>query len=92
MLSLPATLDLRAAPELAASLLARRGQDVALDGSAVRHLGAQCLQILLSARQTWASDGRSFGIAGASEEFAAGAALLGAADLVTGGQTTECKA
>ncbi len=82
--SLAASLDLRAAPDLAASLLMRRGNDVLLDGSAVRHLGGQCLQVLLSAQQTWAADGRTFRLLSASEELRAGAALLGAVDLLCG--------
>lgn len=80
-LDLPPALDLRAAPDLAASLLAHRGGDVSLNGSAVRHLGGQCLQVLLSAQRTWAEDGRAFRLLAASQELRAGAALLGATEL-----------
>ena len=83
-LPLAASLDLRAAPDLAASLLTRRGGDVLLDGSAVRHLGGQCLQVLLSAQQTWAADGRTFRLLSASQDLRAGAALLGATELLCG--------
>ena len=83
-LDLPPALDLRAAPDLAASLLAHRGGDVSLDGSSVRHLGGQCLQVLLSAQRTWAADGRTFRLLSASPELRAGAALLGEAELLCG--------
>ena len=75
------TLDLRAAGPLAADLLARRGQDVAIDASAVQRVGGQCLQVLLSARMTWAADGLAFRVVTPSPEFTEGVALLGAADL-----------
>jgi chemotaxis protein CheX len=75
------TLDLPAAIPLAAELLGRRGQDVAIDASASQRLGAQCLQVLLAARATWAEDKHSFRIISASSEFAAACTLLGAADL-----------
>ena len=81
-LSLAASLDLLAAPDLAASRLPPRGGAVLLDGSAVRHLGGQCLQVLLSAQQTWAADGRAFRLLSASQELQAGAALLGATELL----------
>jgi len=79
---LPETLDLPAAAPLAAALLARRGQDVALDASAAQRLGAQCLQVLLAAQATWAEDGHNFRIYGASAAFAEAAVLLGAPDLI----------
>ena len=83
-LDLPPALDLRAAPDLAAALLAHRGGDVSLDGSSVRHLGGQCLQVLLSAQRTWAADGRTFRLLSPSPELRAGAALLGADELLRG--------
>lgn len=83
-LDLPPALDLRAAPDLAASLLAHRGGDISLNGSAVRHLGGQCLQVLLSAQRTWAADGRTFRLLSASQDLRAGAALLGANELFCG--------
>ncbi len=78
---LPETLDLLAAAPLAAALLAKRGQDVGIDGDAVRRLGGQCLQVLLAARASWQADGRFFRILTASAELAQGLAQLGAADL-----------
>ncbi len=76
------TLDMLAATPLAADLLTRRGQDLAIDASAVQRLGAQCLQVLLAARATWAEDGHAFCVIGASTAFAEASVLLGAPDLI----------
>ena len=81
-LILAETLDLRAARPLTADLLARRGQDVVIDAHAPQRIGAQCLQVLLAAKATWALDGHGFDITGASSDFAAALALLGAPDLI----------
>ena len=51
------TLDLPAAAPLAATLTRFRGQDLVIDASRVQYLGAQCLQVLLSAAISWNSDG-----------------------------------
>jgi len=62
-------LDLKAAAPLQTALLARRGQAVEIDGSAVQRLGGLCLQVLISAHRTWAEDGLPLTIAGRSEAF-----------------------
>ena len=71
-------LDLNAAGPLAHELLALRGRDLELDASAVQRLGAQCLQVLLSARATWDADGAAFALVSPSSEFISTLALLGA--------------
>ncbi len=71
-------LDLNAAGPLAHELLALRGRDLELDASAVQRLGAQCLQVLLSARATWDADGAAFAVVQPSDEFTSTLALLGA--------------
>lgn len=76
-LELSSTLDLRAATPLAASLLALRGEDLNLDASAVQRLGGQCLQILLSAKATWESDGAALRVVDPSPDFVEGLQLLG---------------
>jgi chemotaxis protein CheX len=58
-LVLPAVLDIRAAGPLQAEILGLRGQPLTLDVSAVERLGGLCLQVLLSVRSTWASDGQA---------------------------------
>ena len=71
-------LDLNAATPLANELLALRGQALNVDASAVERLGAQCLQVLLSARATWEADGAAFALVSPSSEFESTLALLGA--------------
>ena len=78
VLRLSQVLDLNAATPLANELLALRGQAVELDASDVERLGAQCLQVLLSARATWAADGAAFALVSPSSEFSSTLALLGA--------------
>jgi chemotaxis protein CheX len=78
-LRLPAVMDLNAAGPLVEALLDLRGQDVTLDASGVERLGAQCLQVLLSAQTTWAHDGRRLVMDQPSAEFTAVVTLLGAA-------------
>lgn len=71
-------LDLNAAAPLAHELLALRGRDLEVDASAVERLGAQCVQVLLSARATWDADGAAFAVVSPSSEFTSTLALLGA--------------
>ena len=40
----------------------RRGRPIAIDASAVGQIGAQCVQVLLSAKRTWEADGVSLSI------------------------------
>lgn len=71
-------LDIRAAEPLRAELLALRGQAVSLDASRVERLGGLCLQVLLSARRTWASDGQSLTLASSGADFSEQWAAFGA--------------
>jgi chemotaxis protein CheX len=73
-------LDMNAAEPLKAELLAARGQAVTLDASNVDRLGGLCLQVLLSARKTWAADGVELTIAPRSEAFSEQWAAFGASD------------
>ncbi|WP_312780798.1 STAS domain-containing protein [Brevundimonas sp.] len=88
LITLPAVLDLRAAEPLKAQLLAVRGQETALDASAVERLGGLCLQVLLSALATWRADGQALTFINVSEAFASQWSALGAsaADLAPQGQ------
>ena len=71
-------LDLNAAAPLVTEFLALRGRNIDVDASAVERLGAQCLQVLLSARRTWDADGAEFAVVSPSSEFTSTLALLGA--------------
>jgi chemotaxis protein CheX len=68
-ITLDPILDLKAATPLAESLLAHRGSDLAFDAGRVERLGAQSLQVLLSAIATWQADGRAIEFAEASTAF-----------------------
>ncbi|QDY99020.2 STAS domain-containing protein [Nitratireductor mangrovi] len=63
-------LDITAAGPLVAEFLKVRGKDVVVDASAVEKIGAQCIQVLLSASGTWAHDGMEFELAKPSQAFA----------------------
>jgi chemotaxis protein CheX len=78
VLRLGQVLDLNAAGPLANEFLTLRGRDLDVDASAVERLGAQCLQVLLSARATWDADGAAFSLISPSTEFSSTLALLGA--------------
>lgn len=75
--TLPEALDLKAAVPLVNSLLSARGGAIRLDGSTVRNVGAQCLQIILSARQTWERDGLPLTIINPTEHLLAAFADAG---------------
>ncbi|WP_376095634.1 STAS domain-containing protein [Roseomonas sp. CCTCC AB2023176] len=82
--SLPAVLDTRTAVPLRDALLARRGEVLTLDGSEVTRLGGLCLEVLLSARRTWADDAMPFRLANPSDALAEGLAIFGATNLLGG--------
>jgi len=67
--SLSPVLDLQAADPLRAELLALRGRPLRVDASQVSRLGGLCLQVLLSARATWAEDGLPLSVEQPSEGF-----------------------
>lgn len=70
-------LDIKAALPLAEGLLAQRGSELMIDASRVERLGAQSLQILLSAVSTWHADGVSIEFIDPSEPFIQGLELFG---------------
>jgi chemotaxis protein CheX len=70
-------LDQTAAGPLRAELLSHRGVDAVIDAAAVRRIGGQCLQVLLSAAATWTRDGAALALVNSSQEFIAGVRLLG---------------
>jgi chemotaxis protein CheX len=80
-LRLSAVLDLKAAAPLKADLLAAKGESIEIDASQVQRLGGLCLQLLLSAQRSWATDGKTLRVINPSTDFADGLALFGAASL-----------
>ena len=88
LVRLPPALDARVAEALTQDILALRGQPVRLDASDVERVGGLGLQVLLSARLTWRSDGLGFALINPSEAFQADCALLGAPALAELSQGT----
>jgi chemotaxis protein CheX len=76
-LRLPEVLNLTYAGPLAESLLPMRGAEVALDAAEVQRVGAQCVQVIMSAIATWKADDVAFCIADPSREFRDALSLLG---------------
>lgn len=76
-LELPEILDLKAAAPLLAEFLQCRGGDLCVDASKVRRLGAQCLQVLLSAGLTWKADAAALCFTDPSPDFLDGLSKLG---------------
>lgn len=77
VIKLPEVLDLNALEALHTELLGKRGIDIELDASGVSGLGAQGLQLLVSAGETWRSDQKAFAVRGAGEEFVSAISLMG---------------
>jgi chemotaxis protein CheX len=78
MLQLEPILDLGAAERLHAQLVSLRGRPLDIDASQVERLGGLCLQVLLSAKTTWATDGQDVRLSSASPAFEDAWALFGA--------------
>ncbi|MFY0612052.1 MAG: STAS domain-containing protein [Hyphomicrobiaceae bacterium] len=61
-INLPDNLDLSATVKLAELFSEKRGTALQVNASQVNRVGAQCLQILVSANKTWAADEHAFQI------------------------------
>jgi chemotaxis protein CheX len=66
---LPEVLDVRAAGPLATAFLDARGHQMRIDASNVASVGAQCLQVIASAKLTWERDGMAIVVVNPSEPF-----------------------
>lgn len=78
VLMLPHVLDLGAATQLTQRILGFQGRALTLDASAVERVGGLCLQVLLSARLSWAVDRLPLTIMNPSQAFVDGLELFGA--------------
>lgn len=76
-LKLPENLDLSATVKLVELLSAKRGAALVINASEVIRVGAQCLQILLSAQRTWEADNLSFRIVEPSQPLVDCLSLVG---------------
>ena len=68
-LQLEPVLDLGAAERLHGQLMGLRGAPLDINASQVERLGGLCLQVLLSARDTWRADGQTAVISQPSSAF-----------------------
>ena len=75
--ALPPVLDITAAGPLATEFLRVRGKDVSVDASKVERVGAQCIQVLLSAVATWTLDGMEFDLSNPSAALVEGLGIAG---------------
>ncbi|MEQ8481894.1 MAG: STAS domain-containing protein [Hoeflea sp.] len=77
VLKLPEVLDLNAANRLHEQVLTHKGENLELDASDVNRVGAQCVQILLSAAQSWQAEKQGFKVVKASDAYIKTLQLLG---------------
>ena len=80
-MKLPTVLDLSAAASLRTALTAARGAPLEIDGGDVDRLGGLCLQVLLSAKATWAADGYDLRIVNPSAAMSEAVRLMAASEL-----------
>lgn len=76
-LVLNSDLGPKAVRDLHAALLGQRGAPLRVDASEVAQIGGGCLQLLLSAQQTWAADGLPFELVSPSTSLADALAFTG---------------
>lgn len=69
VIELPKILDMIAAPALRENFLLKEGYPIFVDAKRVQQLGAQCLQILLSAKMAWQADECDFILDQPSNDF-----------------------
>ncbi len=82
VIALEESLDVTQASGLLGSFMTSRGKDIIVDASRVTHLGAQCSQVLLSAKRTWTVDGRMMRLGNPSAAFSECLRLLGLTSLL----------
>ena len=82
---LPEKLDASQLTQLFEQVSALRGKPLVLDAGSLRYVGAQGIQILLSAAKTWKRDGVALRLTSATEEFREIVSVLGidSSDLAT---------
>lgn len=83
---LPDRIDRNGARMVMQAILGAQGDDLALDGAAVRMIGTPGVQVLLSAARQWAQDGRRLTLDPVSQDLAQALDRLGlSVDHITAG-------
>ena len=75
--SLAEVLDLNEATELHGKLMSLRGNDLTIDASAVKRVGAQCVQVLMAAARNWDEDKKVLKIEKSTDAFKTTMQLIG---------------
>lgn len=76
-IKLPEKANAAAAAPFYDTLRGSLGSPVTVDASEVKTLGAQILQVILTARAKWDADGHGFVVANPTEEFLSTAQMMG---------------
>ena len=85
-IELPGKLDTAAVPGLVAALREHQGANLALDASALAHIGGLAVQAIIVAANDWQDGGHSLTLENVSEEIDHQLRLLGTApDILTEG-------
>lgn len=80
ILELPEVLDLNAASRLHEQILTLKGKEIVVDATAVKRVGAQCVQVLLAAARFWRAERLQFHVGTGSDAYATTLQLLGISD------------
>lgn len=81
VLPLPEAFDQRAASEFSKSLMACRGDSIAIDAGAVKKLSAISIELLIAALNQWKNDRCDFVIRNCSKTFMSTLETLGIAPM-----------
>lgn len=85
-IELPPRLGTGEVKALITDLRKTAGQDVTIDASAVSHVGALCLQALISSAKSHSASGTEFSFTNAGEAFSQQLSLFGlSTELIQGG-------
>lgn len=86
MIALHPRLDLAAAPDLSKALKDAADSDIALDFGPVQHLGAICLQLIISASRTVSAQGKTLTLHNTSDHVLDQMGIMGVSpEMITEG-------
>ncbi len=88
-LCLDEVLNLSAARPLAEALASTRGGNLDISAANVRHVGAQCGQVLVASLKAWVADGHTLRIVHKTPAFDESVRLLGLKAFFSDGETSQ---